>query len=101
MAFEIGEIISLAIALIGYVILSFQYKTNKNLFTLFVAYTLLLIGTITTVVEGYYLASSLNFIEHLLGSAAAGIAFMIVAWVSGKSISDTKTNVNNKMVGRK
>ena len=95
MALEIGEVISLIIAVIGYLVLLIEFKRNRNLLHIFLAYTFLLVGTVTTVAEGFYLPDILNFVEHSVGSALAGLAFGATAYLANKKISEIQKTVRN------
>lgn len=101
MVYETGEIVSLVIALIGYFILLTEFRKNKNLLHLFLAYTFLLVGAIATVVEGFYLRTISNYIEHSVGMALAGLAFGLTAFLAHKKIVTIDKSVKEKMRLRK
>lgn len=100
MVYETGEVVSLSIALIGYFILIIEFKHNKNLVHLFLAYTLLLAGAIATVAEGFYFRDIFNFIEHSVGAAMAGLLFSINAILANRKIAALE-KVARKMVSKK
>ena len=97
LGFETGEAVSLFVALIGYLILLIEFKHQKNLLHLFLAYTLVLIGSISTVVESFYFSAIFNHIEHIIGSALAGIAFAVTTFLAHKKIVGLEGNVRRKI----
>ena len=99
--FETGEVVSLVIALIGYFILLIEFKNHKNLLHLFVAYSLLLVGAIATVVETVYLPDVFNLVEHLAGRALVGIAFGLMAFLAYKKVVGIEKSTKIKIGGKK
>ncbi|MBI2005610.1 MAG: hypothetical protein HYS80_02505, partial [Candidatus Aenigmarchaeota archaeon] len=61
------------------------------------AYTFLLIGAISTVAESFYFSAIFNHIEHIVGSALAGIAFAITTFLAHKKIVELEGNVRRKI----
>ena len=100
LVFEIGEAVSLLIGLIGYVILLIEFKRNGKLLHLFLAYTFLLIGAISTVAEDFFLGNIFNLLEHTVGMALAGVAFGVTVFLANKKIVALETNVNKKLRSR-
>src|SRR3989338_8410690 len=101
MVHEIGEAISLVFSIIGYVIILRHYMKHRDIFLIFVAYNLLFIGTLATVLEAYFLAETMNLLEHSLGSAMAGIAFALVAYKSNQKNVQIQNYTRSKMRSRK
>ncbi|MBI2084230.1 MAG: hypothetical protein HYT70_01270 [Candidatus Aenigmarchaeota archaeon] len=97
LGFEIGEVFSLFIILVGYVIIIIEFVNHKNLLHLFLAYTFLLVGSIATVVESFYLADIMNLVEHVIGMAAAGIAFGITSFLAYRKITALDSGIKRKL----
>ena len=97
LGFEIGEGFSLIVAFIGYIILITEFSRNKNMLHLFLAYTLLFVGTIATVAESFYLENIFNLVEHVIGMAGAGIVFGITAFIAHKKITSLDSGVKRKL----
>lgn len=86
MVYEIPEVISLLVVLGGYPLIILDFRRHRNLLPFFVAYTLLVLGTASTVLEGFYFESIFNFVEHFFGIMTAGLAFALTAYLSNRQI---------------
>ena len=103
---EINEVIVLIVAVLGYAPILIAYLKNKELFWLFTAYTLFLIGCIVTIIEEFLYPDLLNFIEHFVGIMGMGILCFVCAFLSHQKmqkIISKVTIIKNKrsITGRK
>lgn len=100
MSVEVNEVIVLVIGALGFIPVIMGYVHNKGLKWMVISYTFLFIGLISTVIEGFFLNSFFNALEHFGGIFLAGLLFLFTTRYNNRKmdgvLESTKRKVGSK-----